>query len=252
MPREGAAGLRTRSCGVGRECAVAFRCFKCPAFLRVWCLPPVDHLYLSAQPCVVPLHCRRLAGQHGGLHGAPRSARSHLGSRLAARWTVRKLYLPAPACWIHIGRSLSDDGMRVCVHSLSHGYRTDTKNISAVSKYFTTMPYRLDEVSDMPSSHQGVDSFILHLKASIVVVTGRFLCLRVNCPAVYWPHRLRCYGGNCEAFPPENSDCRSKRLSPALRLRTHARSCRRPQRDAPRRHGAHLWACCCRRGTISV
>lgn len=29
--------------------------------------------------------------------------------------------------------------------SLSHGYRTDTKNISAVSKYFTTMPYRLDE-----------------------------------------------------------------------------------------------------------
>jgi len=28
---------------------------------------------------------------------------------------------------------------------LSHGYRTDTKDISAVSKFFTTMPYRLDE-----------------------------------------------------------------------------------------------------------
>lgn len=27
---------------------------------------------------------------------------------------------------------------------LSHGYQTDTKKISAVSKYFTTMPYRLD------------------------------------------------------------------------------------------------------------
>ena len=36
-------------------------------------------------------------------------------------------------------------GFRACVISLSHGYRTDTKNISAVSKYFTTMPYRLDE-----------------------------------------------------------------------------------------------------------
>lgn len=34
--------------------------------------------------------------------------------------------------------------------SLSHGYRTDTKNISAVSKYFTTMPYRLDEVRAQP------------------------------------------------------------------------------------------------------
>ena len=39
----------------------------------------------------------------------------------------------------------------LCERSLSHGYRTDTKNISAVSKYFTTMPYRLDEVSLLPS-----------------------------------------------------------------------------------------------------
>ena len=28
---------------------------------------------------------------------------------------------------------------------LSHGYQTDTKKISAVSTYFETMPYRLDE-----------------------------------------------------------------------------------------------------------
>jgi glycine hydroxymethyltransferase len=28
---------------------------------------------------------------------------------------------------------------------LSHGYQTDTKKISAVSIYFETMPYRLDE-----------------------------------------------------------------------------------------------------------
>jgi glycine hydroxymethyltransferase len=27
----------------------------------------------------------------------------------------------------------------------SHGYQTDTKKISAVSTYFETMPYRLDE-----------------------------------------------------------------------------------------------------------
>ena len=141
---------------------------------------------------------------------------------------------------------------RACMHSLSHGYRTDTKNISAVSKYFTTMPYRLDEVSDIPSSHQRVDSLILHLKACIAIVTGRFLCLRENCAAVYWLHRLRRYGGNREAFPPENPYCRSKRLSAALRLRAHACSCRRPQCDAPSRYGAHLWTRCRRRGTISV
>jgi glycine hydroxymethyltransferase len=29
--------------------------------------------------------------------------------------------------------------------SLSHGYQTDTKKISAVSVYFETMPYRLNE-----------------------------------------------------------------------------------------------------------
>merc|ERR1711871_1699715 len=32
---------------------------------------------------------------------------------------------------------------------LSHGYQTDTKKISAVSKYFTTMPYRLDEATGL-------------------------------------------------------------------------------------------------------
>ena len=32
------------------------------------------------------------------------------------------------------------------VHSLSHGYQTDKKRISAVSKYFESMPYRLDDV----------------------------------------------------------------------------------------------------------
>jgi hypothetical protein len=31
--------------------------------------------------------------------------------------------------------------------SLSHGYQTDTKKVSAVSAYFETMPYRLDEVN---------------------------------------------------------------------------------------------------------
>jgi glycine hydroxymethyltransferase len=31
------------------------------------------------------------------------------------------------------------------VFSLSHGYQTDSKKISAVSAYFETMPYRLDE-----------------------------------------------------------------------------------------------------------
>ena len=30
---------------------------------------------------------------------------------------------------------------------LSHGYQTDTKKISAVSTYFETMPYRVDETS---------------------------------------------------------------------------------------------------------
>ena len=30
-------------------------------------------------------------------------------------------------------------------HSLSHGYQTDTKKISAVSTYFETMPYRVNE-----------------------------------------------------------------------------------------------------------
>ena len=54
----------------------------------------------------------------------------------------------------------------LCSYSLSHGYRTDTKNISAVSKYFTTMPYRLDEVSDSPRlSRQRVD--FVHLEASL-------------------------------------------------------------------------------------
>ena len=33
--------------------------------------------------------------------------------------------------------------MRAC--SLSHGYQTPTKKISAVSTYFETLPYRLDE-----------------------------------------------------------------------------------------------------------
>ena len=29
---------------------------------------------------------------------------------------------------------------------LSHGYQTDTKKVSAVSKYFEVLPYRLNEV----------------------------------------------------------------------------------------------------------
>jgi glycine hydroxymethyltransferase len=31
------------------------------------------------------------------------------------------------------------------MHSLSHGYQTESKKISAVSTYFETLPYRLDE-----------------------------------------------------------------------------------------------------------
>ena len=38
---------------------------------------------------------------------------------------------------------------------LSHGYQTDTKKISAVSIYFTTMPYRLEEMTLIcTSTHQ--------------------------------------------------------------------------------------------------
>jgi glycine hydroxymethyltransferase len=35
--------------------------------------------------------------------------------------------------------------LKEILYSLSHGYQTPTKKISAISSYFETMPYRLDE-----------------------------------------------------------------------------------------------------------
>lgn len=51
---------------------------------------------------------------------------------------------------------------------LSHGYQTDTKKISAVSKYFETMPYRLDEETGLIDYDQCEKSAVLFRPKLIV------------------------------------------------------------------------------------
>ena len=107
--------------------------------------------------------------------------------------------------------------------SLSHGYRTDTKNISAVSKYFTTMPYRLDEVrAQPPCLGLGPDPL-----ARLLAGDGIY--------------RLRRDGGHRQALPAE-ADCRRRiRVLAAHRLRSHARHCGSAQGLPPVGHGPHFW-----------
>lgn len=79
-----------------------------------------------------------LAGQLPGVHRRAEPARPPHGPRSPARRPVRRAFprgvaaMPPAHC--------------VPCRSLSHGYQTPTKKISAVSTYFESMPYRLDEV----------------------------------------------------------------------------------------------------------
>merc|ERR1719240_2254784 len=51
---------------------------------------------------------------------------------------------------------------------LSHGYQTDTKKISMVSKYFTSIPYRLDEETGL-IDYDECEKFALRIRPKILI-----------------------------------------------------------------------------------
>ena len=51
---------------------------------------------------------------------------------------------------------------------LSHGYQTPTKKISAISKYFETFPYRLDESTGLIDYHQ-LEEFAMLYRPKIII-----------------------------------------------------------------------------------
>merc|ERR1719510_329215 len=51
---------------------------------------------------------------------------------------------------------------------LSHGYQTDTKKISMVSKYFTSIPYRLDEKTGL-IDYDECEKFALRIRPKILI-----------------------------------------------------------------------------------
>lgn len=57
---------------------------------------------------------------------------------------------------------------------LSHGYQTPTKKISAVSKYFETMPYRLDESTGLIDYNRLEENAMLYRPKLIVAGTSAY------------------------------------------------------------------------------
>lgn len=57
---------------------------------------------------------------------------------------------------------------------LSHGYQTPTKKISAVSKYFETLPYRLDESTGLIDYEQMEDLAMLYRPRIIIAGTSAY------------------------------------------------------------------------------
>merc|ERR1719247_2644154 len=51
---------------------------------------------------------------------------------------------------------------------LSHGYQTDTKKISSVSKYFTSIPYRLDEETGL-IDYDECEKFAMRIRPKILI-----------------------------------------------------------------------------------
>ena len=57
--------------------------------------------------------------------------------------------------------------MRIQGH-LSHGYQTDTKKISMVSKYFESIPYRLNEETGL-IDYDECEKFALRIRPKILI-----------------------------------------------------------------------------------
>jgi hypothetical protein len=119
---------------VGRECAVSLGCVRACACACV-CV------------CVCVLAVRSVTLLRAVAQARPRTFKR---TRRCWRPTTASLPLTCPtaasACvreggWWHMSR----DTLARCARSLSHGYQTEKKKISAVSVYFETMPYRLNE-----------------------------------------------------------------------------------------------------------
>lgn len=57
---------------------------------------------------------------------------------------------------------------------LSHGYQTSTKKISAISKYFETLPYRLDEFTGLIDYRKLEDTALLYRPKLIIAGTSAY------------------------------------------------------------------------------
>jgi glycine hydroxymethyltransferase len=83
---------------------------------------------------------------------------------------------------------------------LSHGYQTDTKKISAVSTYFETMPYRVDETSGIVD-YDALQKRYLSTDTSALLFRPKLIVAGASAYARNWDYkRMRAIADSISAY----------------------------------------------------